>query len=173
MEDNKETHASLTSCRMQDTAHRTPKEMLYCSAEDLYEACKAGAIEGWARDLSTESPDIVAGRILAAIMRATDEMNLYLVKTGNLPLPMVPRSLRDICVKLSLYGLMSRKGLTEGSSDNTVKTNRDTALKQLEMIAAGKLDLGLSIDNTPMPSVENKVMTAFPPNRMDPRNRIW
>ncbi|WP_159428208.1 DUF1320 domain-containing protein [Brevinema andersonii] len=146
---------------------------MYCSQEDLYEACKSSAIEGWARDLSTESKEIINHRIQSAIMRATDEMNLYLVKIENFPLPVVPRSLRDICVKLSLYSLMSRKGLTEGSSDNTIKINRDTALKQLEMIALGKLDLGLSIENTPMPSVENKVSSHFPPNKMKPGNQGW
>jgi len=68
-------------------------------------------------------------------------MNLYLSVKYSLPITNIPLSLRDICVKLSLYQLLSRKGLNGDSADNTIKVNRDTALKQLEMIASGKLTI--------------------------------
>ena len=117
--------------------------MLYCHKEDLFEACLQSAIESWAKDDTRETSETFTPRIISAITRATEEMNLYLYKQYALPLPFIPLSLRDMCVKLSLYQLLSRKGFTEESSDYSIKVNRDSAIKQLEQIASGKLDIGI------------------------------
>ena len=117
--------------------------MLYCHKEDLFEACLQSAIESWAKDDARETSETFTPRIISAITRATEEMNLYLYKQYALPLPFIPLSLRDMCVKLSLYQLLSRKGFTEESSDYSIKVNRDSAIKQLEQIASGKLDIGI------------------------------
>ena len=113
--------------------------MKYCTIEDLYEACKASAINAWAKDDPKDSEEIINQRIHSAITRASDEISLFIGKVCSLPLSEVPSILRDICVKLSLYQLLSRKGLAEGSADNVIKTNRNSALRKLELIAAGKL----------------------------------
>ena len=117
--------------------------MLYCHKEDLFEACLQSAIESWAKDDARETSETFTPRIISAITRATEEMNLYLYKQYALPLPFIPLSLRDMCVKLSLYQLLSRKGFTEESADYSIKVNRDSAIKQLEQIASGKLDIGI------------------------------
>jgi len=117
--------------------------MLYCHKEDLFEACLQSAIESWAKDDSRETSETFTPRIISAITRASEEMNLYLYKQYSLPLPFIPLSLRDMCVKLSLYQLLSRKGFTEESADYSIKVNRDSAIKQLEQIASGKLDIGI------------------------------
>lgn len=142
--------------------------MLYCKSEDLFEACKKSAVESWARDDSRDSDAVVQERINSAIARASDEMNLYLSKQYSLPLSYTPLSLKDICVKLSLYQLLSRKGLDTDSKDNTIKVNRDTALKQLEMISSGKLDLGIitNSDNEPLKNNSLGTIFRFPPSRM-------
>ncbi len=122
--------------------------MLYCHKEDLFEACLQSAIESWAKDDARETSEIFTPRIISAITRATEEMNLYLYKQYSLPLPFIPLSLRDMCVKLSLYQLLSRKGFTEESSDYSIKVNRDSAIKQLEQIASGKLDIGIMVSGS-------------------------
>lgn len=128
--------------------------MLYCHKEDLFEACLQSAIESWAKDDSRETSETFTPRIISAITRASEEMNLYLYKQYSLPLPFIPLSLRDICVKLSLYQLLSRKGFTEESADYSIKVNRDSAIKQLEQIASGKLDIGIiTSGSSPVTSV--------------------
>ncbi|MDK2818971.1 MAG: DUF1320 family protein [Spirochaetota bacterium] len=117
--------------------------MLYCHKEDLFEACLQSAIESWAKNDCRESSEMFTPRIISAISRSSEEMNLYICKQHSLPLPFIPLSLRDICVKLSLYQLLSRKGFTEDSADYSIKVNRDSAIKQLEQIATGKLDIGI------------------------------
>ena len=70
---------------------------------------------------------------------ASEEMNLYLYKQYSLPLPYTPLMLRDICAKLSCYLLRTRyEDIPE-----IVKQNRNNAIKELELIALGKLDIGV------------------------------
>lgn len=154
--------------------------MLYCKTEDLYEACKKSAVISWARDSrpmddGSDTEEETDKVITSAITRASEEMNLYLSKQNSLPLPYIPLSLRDICVKLSLYQLLSRKGLNTDSADNTIKVNRDTALKQLEMIANGKLNLGITVNdnNEPMNNSSASVVSYFPRSRMQGRLKRW
>lgn len=136
---------------------------MYCKKEDLYEACKKSAVDSWAVNDARSSEEEKEKNITSAIIRASEEMNLYLSKQYPLHLPFIPLSLRDICVKLSLYQLLSRKGLNTDSADNTIKVNRDTALKQLEMIASGKLNLGIVVneDNEPVNSQSSLVVYKF------------
>ncbi|MGL4676047.1 MAG: phage protein Gp36 family protein [Brevinema sp.] len=117
--------------------------MLYCSKDDLFEACLRSAIEQWAADCDSDTSEQILTRIAAAITRASEEMNLYISKQYPLPIPFVPLSLRDICVKLSLYQLLSRKGFSSDSADSSIKVNYDSAIKQLEQIASGRLDIGI------------------------------
>ncbi len=93
-------------------------------------------------------------------------MNLYLSSRYSLPLPFIPISLRDICVKLSLYQLLSRKGYAKDSADSIIKTNYDAAIKQLELIAKGTLDVGIIVnnDNEPVSSSSGAVY-KFPKSR--------
>ena len=150
--------------------------MPYCKTQDLYEACRKTAVDSWAKD-DSRATDLETEQIInSAIARASEEMNLYLSKQYSLPLPFIPLSLRDICVKLSLYQLLSRKGLNTDSADNTIKINRDTALKQLEQIASGKLDIGVIVgnDNNPIPQNSPSILHKFPRNRMFRMpNRPW
>ncbi len=117
--------------------------MTYCTKEDLYEACLQIAIEQWATDSPSDTNEMILLRISSAISRASEEMNLYLSKQYSLPIPFIPLSLRDICVKLSLYQLLSRKGFSPESADSSIKMNYDSAIKQLEQIANGRLDIGI------------------------------
>jgi len=140
--------------------------MTYCKKEDLFEACKKSAVESWSKDDGRDDENIINSRIESAIARASDEMNLYLSAKYTLPIVNIPLSLRDICVKLSLYQLLSRKGLNGESADNTIKVNRDTALKQLEMIASGKLNIGELVDredsSISIPEKSSQVYYQFP-----------
>ncbi len=134
--------------------------MLYCSKEDLFEACIPNAVNDWASDSPDDTTKQISAKIKAAITRASEEINLYISKQYTLPLPFVPLSLRDICVKLSLYQLMSRKGFNPDSADSSIKSNYDSAIKQLEQIAYGRLNIG--VQKHPRPSKTSKEFFCFP-----------
>ncbi len=125
--------------------------MLYCTKEDLFEACLQSAVEQWATDHLGDTQEQILSRISSAITRASEEMNLYISKQYTLPIPFIPLSLRDICVKLSLYQLLSRKGFAPESADSSIKVNYDSAIKQLEQIAYGRLEIGISNNSKPTP----------------------
>lgn len=151
--------------------------MLYCKKEDLFEACKKSAVISWSTDngRSSDSQEIEKN-IARDIERSIDDINLYIGKKYTLPLEYIPLSLRDISVKLRLYQLLSRKGLNSELADNTIKSNRDTALKQLEMITSGKLDLGIIVNdnNDPIKDNSSSVLYKYPRNKMFLMpNRPW
>ena len=98
--------------------------MKYCTTEDVEYYIK----------LSEEEKLVVE----KYIEMASEEMNLYLYKQYALPLPYIPLTLRDVCAKLSCYCLYMRyENITE-----IVKQNRNNAIRVLELIALGKLDIG-------------------------------
>ena len=134
---------------------------LYCSIEDLYDACQKNAVDSWAKDDSRSADSEIETVIKSAIARSSEEMNLYLAKQYHLPLPYVPLPIKDIAVKLALYQLLSRKGMDAESRDKTIKANRDSAIRQLEMIASGKLVITiLSDEGDALPN--SRVAHSFP-----------
>lgn len=131
--------------------------MKYCSQHDLFEACQTHAIHSWAKDNPQDTPELITQRIDSAIQRASDEVSLFIGKICSLPLDTIPPVLRDICVKLALYQLLSRHGLAEGSQDSVIRTNRNSALRKLDLIAHGKL---LIFDTHS--SQTKSILTSFP-----------
>ncbi|MGL4367651.1 MAG: phage protein Gp36 family protein [Brevinemataceae bacterium] len=133
--------------------------MNFCIKEDLFEACTFKAVIAWAKDTPNDSDEIIDQRIQSAINRAANEINLFIGRVFRLPLESVPPYLKDIAVKLSLYQLLSRRGIPESSADNVIRENRDYALKQLEMIAEGKL-----IANENAKPEYHYIASKFPPS---------
>ncbi|MGL4560819.1 MAG: phage protein Gp36 family protein [Brevinema sp.] len=129
--------------------------MKYCIKDDLFEACKASAILSWAKDDPKDTDDIINQRIESAISRASDEVSLFIGKVCTLPLKEIPSVLTDICVKLSLYQLLSRKGLAETSADNVIRANRNSALRKLDLISTGKLNILNEQKNTTAKQIES------------------
>ncbi|MGL4393987.1 MAG: DUF1320 domain-containing protein [Brevinema sp.] len=135
--------------------------MKYCEKHHLFEACKSSAIVSWAKDDPKDDEIIINQRIESAISRASDEVSLFIGKVCSLPLKEVPAVLRDICVKLSLYQLLSRKGLAETSADNIILANRNSALKKLDLIASGKLNI---LNEKDALEVKKHILFSFPPS---------
>lgn len=133
--------------------------MKYCEKKDLFEACKSSAIISWAKDDPKDDEETINQRIEGAISRASDEISLFIGKICSLPLKQVPSVLKDICIKLSLYQLLSRKGLAETSADNLIKSNRNSALRKLELISTGKLNI---VDELKDESPSQTILNKFP-----------
>ncbi|MGL4388793.1 MAG: phage protein Gp36 family protein [Brevinema sp.] len=135
--------------------------MKYCEKHHLFEACKSSAIISWAKDEPKDDETVINNRIESAISRASDEVSLFIGKVCSLPFAEVPAVLRDIAVKLSLYQLLSRKGFAETSADNIILTNRNSALKKLDLIASGKLNI---LNKQEDSDAKKHILSAFPPS---------
>lgn len=116
---------------------------MYCKIKDLYNSCQERIVQSWCVDnAQTDTEQIVEERLSFGIQKASDTMNLYLTKVLSFPINPIPSQLVNICVAISLYYLLSRKGYVKGSTANDViADNYKDAMKQLEQIAVGKLDV--------------------------------
>jgi phage gp36-like protein len=80
-----------------------------------------------------------------ALQRASDEMDGYLAARYPLPLSNVPRRLSDLCCDIARYKL-SGAGVTEL---DIVRLRYKDAIRDLERIRDGSLDIGLTVAGTP------------------------
>lgn len=138
----------------------------YCLPDDIADAVRMDIVLQWAKDDSRENDALAHARINQAILRATEEINLYIGKAVVLPLPSVPAALRDCCVKIAVYKVASRRGILKDSADQTVRQNYEDALSVLQMIANGKVSLGIDQNSAPVKSTQEKIASSFPRNRM-------
>lgn len=76
-----------------------------------------------------------------ALRRASVTMDAYLAARYPLPLSSVPEQLMDICCDIARYKLCG-SGVTETEE---VRNRYKDALRMLEQIRDGKLDIGLSV----------------------------
>lgn len=76
----------------------------------------------------------------SALQRAGDTMNSYLAARYVLPLASVPRQLVDICCDITRYKLCG----AEVTETEAVRLRYKDALKTLELIRDGKIDIGLT-----------------------------
>ena len=111
--------------------------MDYCSLEDLRREIGPGELAA----LTAESgpnpdPEVVA----AAIAGAGAEIEAYLGKRYELPLPEVPPLVKALGATLAIYRLYGRRGVVP----EPWQRRRAEAQQYLEDLAAGRLDL---VDN--------------------------
>ncbi|MGL4388209.1 MAG: phage protein Gp36 family protein [Brevinema sp.] len=151
---------------------------MYCQIEDLYKSCRVDVVRKWCVDnAQTDTDEVIAERMLFGIQKATDTMNLYLTKVTSFPLKPMPTILVNICVTISLYYLLSRKGFVDNTANEVIYQNYKDSLRQLEMIASGKLEIifGDSTGdggNSQGSSSSSGVASFFPPSKMDSFRRF-
>lgn len=76
-----------------------------------------------------------------ALQRASNTIDAYLSARYPLPLTVVPDQLVDICCDIARYKLSG----AEVTETDTVRMRYKDALKTLELIRDGKIDIGLTI----------------------------
>ncbi|MGL4561948.1 MAG: phage protein Gp36 family protein [Brevinema sp.] len=146
---------------------------MYCQIEDLYKSCRKDVLRKWCVDnAQTDTDEVIDERLLFGIQKATDTMNLYLTKVASFPLKPTPTILVNICVTISLYYLLSRKGFVDNTANEVIYQNYKDSLRQLEMIAIGKLEIifGDSTSdggNSEGLSNSSGMASFFPPSKMD------
>jgi phage gp36-like protein len=80
-------------------------------------------------------------RVDQAIRDANGEVDSYIGQRYVLPLPFVPDVLASQALNIARYKLFLRRGIREGTADESVVTAYRDAVKWLEKIATGKASL--------------------------------
>lgn len=82
-----------------------------------------------------------AAIVAMALQRASNTIDAYLSARYPLPLTVVPDQLVDICCDIARYKLSG----AEVTEVDTVRTRYKDALKTLELIRDGKINIGLTV----------------------------
>jgi phage gp36-like protein len=85
----------------------------------------------------------------SALQRASDTMDAYLAARYALPLASIPRQLVDVCCDIARYKLCG----AEVTETEAVRLRYKDALKTLELIRDGKLDIGLTVTGQPVADI--------------------
>ena len=97
-----------------------------------------------------------------ALSDSTSQIDGYLSARYRLPLPTIPQNLTRICCDLTRYRLASMSDVT---ITDEIITRYKLSLKELEDLAAGKISLGIEIEDDQQ-SDGNVVMFTNPNNRI-------
>ncbi len=139
--------------------------MAYCSLEDVYNTLSEAVARKYATDVSTDTDDVIEARIEAAIEKATERVDGYLRSRYTLPLPSVPGIVRDLATDITVYFLVTRKGVKAGTPEENLVKKYDDAVSYLRDIQRGTADIGV-ITETPEESRPNHVASVRGPTRL-------
>ena len=130
--------------------------MAYCTIEDLYDAMGKQSIIDYAQNDSTEEASVYEPRIDAVIENATAEIDGSLRSRYKTPLDPVPVFIKDICIKIALYNLISRKGYAKDSAEENYRKRYEDVKDELKRIQKGEIDIGIATSEStsrPAPTV--------------------
>ncbi|MEM4625654.1 MAG: DUF1320 domain-containing protein [Candidatus Pacearchaeota archaeon] len=116
---------------------------MYCTKEDVYSQMDQRVVAGYLRNTG-ETGNEWETRLNDIITKATDEINGYLRGRYSLPLNHVPGFIRDLCVRIVKYKIVSRKGYTSNSPEEGIAKDYQGVVKILEKIRDGDVDIGIS-----------------------------
>lgn len=98
-----------------------------------------------------------ASVVAKALLRASNDIDSYIAARFSLPLSVVPDKLTDLCCDIARYKLCG-SGVTETEE---VRNRYKDALKALELIRDGKLDIGLTVAGA-APAPHSSVQVSAP-----------
>lgn len=103
-----------------------------------------------------------------ALSDSSSQIDGYLIGRYRLPLATVPQNLTRLCCDLARYRLCSMSNV--GISDEVIERYK-LSLKELELIASGKVALGIVDDNATDDTADNGVQFFNGENRVFSRTR--
>ena len=115
---------------------------MYSTVEEIKGMVDEGAIVYLTDDKGTGEVD--ESKIIDAINDADSEINGYIQKRYPLPLPSVPPVINKLSKDITLYNLFSRRGIDKDKNDDTVLQRYKNAVKFLENLSKGIVNLGIS-----------------------------
>lgn len=125
-------------------AYCTIDDVLKMVKEDMYES----VIESDSFENEEEKVNAIKELIRTAIEDADSEIDGYLSKRYSLPFTTVPRVLFKFSKDIAIYNLLSRRGINEDDQEKTILTRYNAAVKFLENVAKGIIDIGEATNTT-------------------------
>jgi len=116
--------------------------MSYCTIDDLVKAASAETLIQLTDDTGSGVYDSAV--LNAEIQNATDEINAYCQKryADSLPFATVPGIIKMLCIDIAVYRVAARRGRLD--TESTISKKYEAAVRKLEGIAKGLIDLGSS-----------------------------
>lgn len=125
---------------------------MYTEAEAVLAAMKPDVINALLGDEYVEDTSEREKKILPIITEAVEdaagEINGYVAKRYAVPLSPAPRVIVKYCKDIAIYNLYSRIGIDENDKEKNFLNRYRAAIKFLEYVAAGKIDLGVEGENS-------------------------
>jgi phage gp36-like protein len=119
---------------------------MYSTPQEVMEMIKPDAMNMIISDEYIEDVAEREAKILplveAAIEDADGEINGYLTKRYPVPLSSIPKVINKFSKDIALYNLFSRSGLDEGERESNYLTRYKAAVRFLENVAKGVIDIG-------------------------------
>jgi len=120
---------------------------MYCSKDDVYAQIEQRIVKSYASN-SGETGNEWEIRLENMIAQATDEINGYIRGRYQTPLNPVPGFIKDLCVRIVKYKLISRKGYAPNTPEEGIAKDYQGVIKTLEKIRNGDVDIGISLSET-------------------------
>ncbi len=118
---------------------------MYCTKEDIYTGMDKTKLRSFLQDASEQGNEWEI-RLEKLIRDASSEIDGYIRHRYSVPLSPVPAFIKDICIRIVKYKIVTRKGFPEKAPENVIVEDYKFAIKQLERVMMGELDIGLQID---------------------------
>lgn len=120
---------------------------MYCTVEEVRNFLKEDAINSIIMNEYIDDPEEKEAKLLPLIEQAIDdadgEIDGYLASRYPTPLKKVPKVINKYSKDIAVYNLFSRAGLDEGERENNYLTRYKAAIKFLELVAKGTVDIGM------------------------------
>ncbi len=120
---------------------------MYCSEQDIFVQMDKIKVKAQLQD-SGEQGNEWEIKLEKLIFDATSEIDGYIRNRYSVPLSPVPAFIRDICIRIVKYKIVMRKGFVEKAPEQAIVEDYRFAIKQLERVMKGELDIGLQISST-------------------------
>lgn len=122
--------------------------MGYCTAEEVRAMIKDDALNALIGDENiedeTEREAMIAPIIQEAMEDADGEIDGYLAKRYPVPLSQAPKAINKLSKDIAVYNIFSRVGIREDGPDKNFLNRYQAAVKFLQLVAEGKVDIGVS-----------------------------
>jgi len=126
--------------------------MAYCTVKEVLDMLKDDMINVIIGDDYIEDKEerlqAVTPIAEQAIEDACAEIDGYLAKRYDVPFAKTPHVINKFAKDISLYNMVSRKGIDEGDREKTYLTRYNAAISFLTKVAEGLIDIGISLNQT-------------------------
>lgn len=120
--------------------------MAYCTLEEVRSLLKEDAINSIIDNDYIEDPEEKENKLLPlinqAIADADGEIDGYLASRYPTPIQKVPKVINKYSKDIAIYNLFSRAGINEGDRESNYLTRYKAAIKFLELVAKGTINIG-------------------------------